>query len=125
MLLVTIQTQYVQFVVVFLIFILVLVITYFTTRWIGSYQKKHMSGRNIQVVESFRLSNNKVIEIVKVAGKSFLIAVCKDTVTLLGEIDEDKLDFSEPTVSQEAFGSVFSRFKVSNKEVSEDEDKEE
>ena len=41
-----------QFITVTMIFIFVLAITYFTTRWIGSYQKKKMSYGNIKVIES-------------------------------------------------------------------------
>ena len=111
----------VQFITVTLIFIFVLAITYFTTRWIGSYQKKKMSYGNIKVIESTRLSSNKILEIVKAGDKCVLIAVCKDTVTYLGEINEDALEFKE-TETKESFGSVFNRFRFSGKEEAEDEE---
>lgn len=110
-----------QFITVTLIFIFVLAITYFTTRWIGSYQKKKMSYGNIKVIESTRLSSNKILEIVKAGDKCVLIAVCKDTVTYLGEINEDTLEFKE-TETKESFGSVFNRFRFSGKEEAEDEE---
>ncbi|CDC37261.1 MAG TPA: flagellar biosynthetic protein FliO [Lachnospiraceae bacterium] len=110
-----------QFITVTMIFIFVLAITYFTTRWIGSYQKKKMSYGNIKVIESTRLSSNKILEIVKAGDKCVLIAVCKDTVTYLGEINEDTLEFKE-TETKESFGSVFNRFRFSGKEEAEDEE---
>ena len=41
-----------QFITVTLIFVLVLALTYFTTRWIGSYQKKQMSYGAVKIIES-------------------------------------------------------------------------
>lgn len=106
----------IQFITVTLIFIFVLAITYFTTRWIGSYQKKQMSHGNIQIIESYRISSNKILEIVKSGDKCFLIAVCKDTVTLIGEVDEKSLDLKQSTDRSESFGTVFSRFKIQHKD---------
>lgn len=111
----------IQLITVTLIFVFVLAVTYFTTRWIGSYQKKRMSYGNIKVVESFRLSNNKLLEIVKAGDKCFLIAVCKDTVTCLGELDENTLEFKEPA-DKESFGAVFNRFRLSGREEADDEE---
>lgn len=89
----------------------------------GSYQKNKMLGSNIKILETFRLSNNKLLEIIKTGDKCFLIAICKDTVTLLGEVDENTLEFSESSTNLQTFGSVFSRFKISNKEEANDEEK--
>ena len=114
----------VQFITVTLIFAFVLAITYFTTRWIGSYQKKQMSYGNIKVIESFRLSGNKILEVVKTGDKCFLIAVCKDTVTLLGEIDESTLELKKDN-NPESFGTVFSRFKLQHKDDTDNEQEKE
>ena len=43
--------SFIQLLGVLLIFLFVLVITYFTTKWIGGYQKVQMSGRSFQVVD--------------------------------------------------------------------------
>ncbi|MGN0375837.1 MAG: flagellar biosynthetic protein FliO [Butyrivibrio sp.] len=110
----------VQFITVTLIFVFVLAITYFTTRWIGSYQKKQMSLGNIKIIESYRLSSNKILEIVKAGNKCFLIAVCKDTVTLIGEVDEETLELKETADKSESFGTVFSRFKIQHKDETDD-----
>lgn len=50
-----------------------------------------MKGSNIEIVDSFRLSQNKVIEIVRIADKFVAIAVCKDTVTVLAQLSEDAI----------------------------------
>ena len=117
------DNRIVQFVTVTLIFVIVLAITYFTTRWVGSYQKKHMSYGNIKIVESMRLSSNKILEIVNVGDKYFLIAVCKDTVTKIGEVEPIVTTEEETEEKKETFGNVFGRFKIMNKEETNDEEK--
>lgn len=114
-----------QFITVTLIFVLVLALTYFTTRWIGSYQKKQMSYGAVKIIESYRLSSNKVLNIVKAGNKCFLIAVCKDTVTLIGEVDEETLELKSTTDVSESFGTVFSRFKIQHKDETDDGQKKE
>ena len=114
-----------QFITVTLIFVLVLALTYFTTRWIGSYQKKQMSYGAVKIIESYRLSSNKVLNIIKAGDKCFLIAVCKDTVTLIGEVDEETLELKSTTDVSESFGTVFSRFKIQHKDETDDGQKKE
>lgn len=101
----------VQLITVAVLFIVVLVMTYFTTRFIGNYQKGHMSCNNIQIVETMRLSQNKLIQIVHISDKYFAIAVCKDTVTLLVELDGSDIIVSPNNVTNERFESVLNRFR--------------
>lgn len=91
MLLTGTMDSYVQFITVLLVFVLVLVITALTTKWIAKYQKQQCINENVQVIETTRLSNNKYIQIVRIGEKYMAIAVCKDTVTMLGEIPGEQL----------------------------------
>ena len=90
--------SFLQLIGVLIIFIVVLFITFYTTKWIGNYQKTNLVNKNLQIVESIRVGNNKFIAIVK-AGKVYLVvAVGKDEVTLLTQLTEEQLseipDFS-------------------------------
>ena len=67
----------VQLITVSIMFILVLALTYFATRFVGNYQKTKLAGNNIQVLETFRISNSKYIQIIKIGEKYFAISVCK------------------------------------------------
>ena len=84
-----------QFLTVFLIFVFVLCVTYFTTRYIAGVQKDKYRTGNMELIETLRISNNKYLEIVRVSNKYFCIAVCKDTVTMLGEIRKEDMFFNE------------------------------
>ena len=91
--------SYVQLITVLLVFVLVLGITAATTKWIANYQKQQGAGGNIQVVETVRISNNKYVQILRVGETYMAIAVCKDTVTLLGEVPADQLNLNGPAQS--------------------------
>ena len=80
-----------QLIGVLLVFLFVLAITYFTTRWIAQYQQGVMKSRNIQVVDAFRVNNTKFIQIMRVGTKYLVISVCKDTINVLAELTEEEL----------------------------------
>lgn len=81
----------VQLITVILIFIFVLALTYFTTKLTAGVKKGQMLSPNMDIVETFKISQNKYIQIVRVGETYFSIAVCKDTITLLGEISKGEI----------------------------------
>ena len=56
-----------------------------------------MKNRNIQVIETFRISNNKFIQIIQVGNKYLLVSVCKDTMNTLAELAEEDLTWKPST----------------------------
>ncbi len=99
---------------VVLIFLFVLVATYATTRWIANYQQTSAKNRNIRVIETYRLTSNKYIQIVHVGGKYLAIAVSKDNVSVLTELNEEEIiDFSAVNENkrEESFGNILEKFK--------------
>ena len=80
-----------QLITVILIFAFVLFITVFATKYVGSYQKMQGINRNLEVIETIRVTNNKYLQIVRAANKYIVIGIGKDEITMLTEIDEDEL----------------------------------
>jgi len=83
--------SFVQFVTVLLLFLIVLLITYGVTRWISGIQKTQMIGRNMELIDTLRISSSKYLQIVRAGDKYFVVAVCKDTVTMLTEVSKESL----------------------------------
>lgn len=83
--------SFVQFFSALLIFIFVLLVTWISTRLIGNLQKQRMTGTNIEVIETTKITPSKYLQIIRAGEKYLLIAVCKDTVTMLTELPEDSL----------------------------------
>ena len=82
---------YAQFITVLVIFVVVLGVTALTTKWIANYQKAQAVNENVQVIETTRIANNKYIQIIRVGETYMAIAICKDTVTMLGEIPVEQI----------------------------------
>lgn len=102
----------IQFITVLLIFVFVLGVTYFTTRYVAGIQKEKYKTGNMEVIETLRISNNKYLQIVRAADKYYCIAVCKDTITMLGEIQKENMVFYENGVNANLnFQNIFERIK--------------
>ena len=86
---------FIQFLTVFVLFIIVLVLCAFTTKFVAGYQKGKMKSGNIQVLETFKIANNKFIQIVRIGDKIFAIGIGKDSINMLGEINEDSIVITE------------------------------
>ncbi|MCR5418215.1 MAG: flagellar biosynthetic protein FliO [Lachnospiraceae bacterium] len=112
----------VRLITVFLLFLFVLGITYVTSRYVAGFQKKRMGSANLSVVEAARISPNVVLEIVRAGNKYLLIAIAKDGVTLLGELDEDSLVFGEGAAPMpEQFGEILGRAALALKKKGREE----
>ena len=61
------------------------------TRLIGNYQKMQGYNRNLEIIETLRITNNKFLQIVRVADKYIVIGIGKDEVSMITEIDGDEL----------------------------------
>lgn len=86
-----------------LILAFVLTLTYFVTRWVAVYQKGQMRGRNLQVIETLRITNNKLIQIVKAGDEYLVVAIGKDEVHLLTRLTKDQLEKLPASNSDEEF----------------------
>ena len=105
-----------QLLTLLIIFIFVLAVTYYVTRFVGNYQKYKLSGSNINILETMRIANNKYIQIVKIGSRVFAIAVAKDTVSYLCELDEDELIYKESSsgkmlINNDNFKEILEKFK--------------
>jgi len=89
--------SFVELMTVLIIFVFVLGITYFSTVWIANFQKGKVFSKNIEVIETYKITTNKYLQIVKTGEKYFVIAVCKDTVTFLTELEKEQITFQTDT----------------------------
>ncbi|MCR4806211.1 MAG: flagellar biosynthetic protein FliO [Lachnospiraceae bacterium] len=87
-----------QFLTVFVIFLLVLAITYYTTRFVGRYQKLQGLNRNFEAIETYRVTGNKFLQLVRIGKRYFVIAVGKDEINLISEISADDFEMTADNV---------------------------
>ena len=110
--------SFLQLISALLIFAFVLLITYFTTQWVGSYQKVRMKSRNLQVIESLSAGNNKSICLLKAGTEYLVVAIGKDEIHPLATLKEEQLtdvsfldDGVESPVTGESFQEILGQLK--------------
>ncbi len=81
----------VQLFTVLLIFVFVLALAYITTKFTAGLQKGRYQSANVEIIETFKIAPTKYIQVVRIGEKYFSYVVCKETVTLLGELAKDDI----------------------------------
>ncbi len=114
--------SYAQFITVLLIFVAVLAVTALVTKWIAGYQKQQGTEGNIEVKETVRIANNKYIQLIRIGETYFAVAVCKDTVTTLGEIPAEQLKEKTTCNNTSGFRELLERAAKKQNEEKEQSD---
>lgn len=103
------SNSFIELMTVLVIFVVVLGATALTTKWIAGYQKEMGRSGNIELLDAVRLGNNKYIQVVRIGEKYVALAVCKDTVTVVGEIPEEKIrEFGKCDGQKNRFSDILS-----------------
>lgn len=76
-----------------IIFAAVIAACYFVTRFVANKQMGLKNSGNFEIVDTYGLAQNKFLQIVRIGHKYYAIAVCKENVSLISEIDEADLVF--------------------------------
>nr|MBQ8252692.1 flagellar biosynthetic protein FliO [Lachnospiraceae bacterium] len=110
--------SFVQLLTAIIIFAFVLFITFWTTRFIAKYQKQTMTSGNMEVMETTRIAPNKYLQIVRAGDRYFVIALGKDTITMLAEIEPEQLKLrkdAEGDIQPIDFKAILEKAKNSRK----------
>jgi flagellar protein FliO/FliZ len=95
-----------KLVMLLIVFILILVASYYCTKWYAKSGLLKNPSSNIQVLESFSLGQGRQICIVQIGDKCLAIAICKEQITFLTELDRDSL-MEKPVVQEGSFQDIF------------------
>lgn len=106
-----------QLIAVLLIFVFVLVLTAWVTKWIANYQKDKSLGDNVEIIETKRIATNKVIEIVRIGDRYFALALGKDEANLISELDKDSLSFNEGTKTSFSFKEFLEKARDNGEDI--------
>ncbi len=106
----------VQLFCVILIFIFVVFLAYFAARVAGSFQANMVTKQtNIKIIETYRITNNKFIQIVKLGDKYVALGVGKDEVNLIAELNPDSInDIQSPLTTKIDFKDVLAKIRKDN-----------
>lgn len=106
-----------QLIGLIIVFIIILFATYYVSRWVGKSGLIQNSSSNIRVVETFRLSQTKYLQIIKVGEKRFfLIAVSKDDITYISELNEEDIAIVQDSMTENNFNFADILKKITSKD---------
>lgn len=108
-----------ELIVVLVIFVGILFLTYYTTKWIAGYQKGRMVNQNLELIETLKITNNKYVQILRAGKDKYLvIGVGKDEISRLGELTEDEVKLLSEDASEEkdAFRNILDSFRKNHNE---------
>lgn len=109
--------SYLQFLTVLIIFVFVLGITWFFTRWMANLQKGRTHGANIEIIETYKITANKYVQIIKTGDKYLAIGIGKDTITMLAEIPAEQIHLPDKAGdAMPDFKKIFEKAKIMDKD---------
>ena len=94
--------NFARFITMLIIFILVLLLTYYTTRFVAGAKKGSFKTGNMELLESLQLGGGKYLQLIRIGSRYVVVSVTKDRVEMLTELDAD-----EYVKSAEASGGSF------------------
>ncbi|MBQ8434738.1 MAG: flagellar biosynthetic protein FliO [Oscillospiraceae bacterium] len=118
-----------------LVFILILYLAYFATKKMGKrLSVRGVGNKNIKILESISVGQNKAIMIIQTAGKTLLVGMTQNEISLISELDADMLELDNEknnsqtmefstafkTVLEEKFGKKLKKTKENNDDSSKE-----
>jgi flagellar protein FliO/FliZ len=95
--------------------IIILVAAYYTSKFIGGIKLGQMRKSNFQVIDSYRVTPNKALQIVKIGNKYVVISIGKDDINFITELDEAEVIIRESQKGEkQSFKQIFDKLKNNN-----------
>lgn len=99
-----------QLVGIFILFLFILGATYLTTKIVGGVKFNQMKNSNFRVIETYRITQNKFLQLVKIGNKYIVLAIGKDNINFIAELQEDEiLNLDQMSKSKENFSTIMSK----------------
>ena len=88
---------------------LIIAASYFVTRLIGRREAGMTGKSNFKVLDAFRLSPNKYLQLIQVGTRYLVIAVGKDNVSLLCELNAEDIVYWREEGKKVSFKEIMSK----------------
>lgn len=111
----SVADNFLQLFGVTVLFLVVLVITYFTTRIVGGIKMGALKESNFKVIDTYKISQNKFLQLIQVGKRYFVIAVGKDSIQLITELQKDEITIKSGNTGQaNSFQDILNALKRQN-----------
>ena len=119
-------TSTLQLIGMVVVFIIVVAACYFVTRFVGAKQLAQQKNSNFLVLDTFRLTQNKYLQIIQIGKRYFVIALSKENISMVSELEKEDITWwreSAPGVA--SFQGILSALKKKQTEPLDGETKKE
>ena len=114
-----------QFFYIILIFAAIILMAYFVTKWIAGAKMGNKTGKgNIKLMESYPITMQASLQLLKVGRKYLLVGVTKDRLCLLTELNEEDIQIESQSAQVLPFESILKRYVPSFTNKIKDSEKE-
>lgn len=93
------------------IFVLVLIAAWYVSKFIGNKTMQGFGNKNINIIETFNMGNNKAIQIIRVADKYLAIGIGKEEINVLTELKEEHIVLESGDKSNMSFKDILNNAK--------------
>ena len=93
------------------IFVLVLIAAWYVSKFIGNKTMQGFGNKNINIIETFNMGNNKAIQIIRVANKYLAIGIGKEEINVLTELNEEDIILKSGDESNMSFTDILTSAK--------------
>ena len=108
-----------------ILFVLIIAACYYVTRFVGTKSMGEIRESNIKIIDTCRINQNQCLMIVCVGKRYYLLASNKDSVSMLSELEQEKLTvLPKDGAKKVKFQDVFASFtkKQENQQLPDDAD---
>ncbi|MBR1470775.1 MAG: flagellar biosynthetic protein FliO [Lachnospiraceae bacterium] len=97
-----------RFLTLLLIFVFVLAVTVYTTRFVAKTQQGRSRSANMELLETLALGNGKYLQMVRIGEQYVVLAVGKDSVAKVAELPAEAY-VKTGTAGSGGFGEILKR----------------
>lgn len=101
-----------QLIGLIIIFILILLAAYFTSKFVGNTNMTNLKNPNIKIIETYKIAPNRFLQIVEISGKYIVIGVSKDHIEYITELEADKVIKDDGEIKPVNFRDVLETIKT-------------
>ncbi|TAH69602.1 MAG: hypothetical protein EWM47_06400 [Anaerolineaceae bacterium] len=95
-----------------LLLIIILIAAYYTSKFVGRYKLGQFKDSNIKIIEAYKISTNKMLQIVKITNKYIVLGISKDQITYITELDESEVIAHDTYEGEkQSFRQIFEKIK--------------
>jgi len=104
------------------LFVGILVITVLTTKFVGGVKMGIAKNSNFKVIETFKVTQNRYLQLIQIGKRYFVIAVGKDEMNVVAELQESDVTIIKTDKQGYNFKEVIQAAMTKSKDKNKEDD---